>query len=118
MRSATGEAGLLWGRKSPKSDGKQTVSVQNERNEWKGLTNRPKPSVALTKDRPQWTSGSSRPNDAREAYTAEIQRPVQLECRLRTDINTKRIRLRPSYPATTTAFPSPPQTCTRLVVSS
>ena len=27
------------------------ISVQNERNEWKGLTNLPKPSVAESKDR-------------------------------------------------------------------
>ena len=42
------------------------------RTEWKGLTNRPKPSVALTKDRPEWTFCSLRPNDAREAYTGNF----------------------------------------------
>jgi hypothetical protein len=63
---AHGEVVRNRGWKSPRSGG-QASGVQNENDEWKSLTNRPRPRVAWRKEN-RWTFGTTESNNRREAY--------------------------------------------------
>jgi hypothetical protein len=66
---ALGEGVRNRGWKSPKS-GSKTSGVQSESDEWKSLTNRPRPRVAWRKESRR-TCGSTGSNDRREAYSGK-----------------------------------------------
>ena len=63
---ALGEVVRNRGWKSPRSGG-QASGVQNESDEWKSLTNCPRPRIAWRKEN-WWTCGTTGSNDRREAY--------------------------------------------------
>jgi len=63
---ALGESCVSEGEKSLKS-GRQASRVQNESDEWKSLTNCPRPRVARRKEN-RWTYGTTGSNNRREAY--------------------------------------------------
>ena len=51
---------------------RKSARVWNERTKWKGLTNRPNPSVADGKDRQTQLLRAAEPNDSLEAYTGGL----------------------------------------------